>query len=54
MQIGCQSHDIEQWFKFTDKEIGNMECGALEWWNKWKDIIKNIIDISPCEPTKSK
>ena len=52
MTIGCQSHDIEQWFKFTDKEIDKMELGALDWWNKWKDIIKNIIEISPCEPTK--
>ena len=51
MTIGCQSHDIEQWFKFTDKEIDKMELGALDWWNKWKDIIKNIIEISQCEPT---
>ncbi len=52
MQIGCQSHKIKSWFKFTDEQISNMDCGALDWWIKWKDIIKNIIEISPCEPTK--
>ena len=52
MKIGCQSHDIEQWLKFTDEEISSMDGGALDWWNKWKDIIKNIIELSPCEPTK--
>jgi hypothetical protein len=54
MQIGCQRHDIEKWFKFTDKEISRMESGALEWWNKWKDTIKSIIEMSPCEPTVTK
>ena len=54
MQIGCQRHAIEKWFKFTDKEISRMESGALEWWDKWKGTIKNIIEMSPCEPTVTK
>ena len=52
MKIGCQEHKIKSWFKFTDDQISKMDSGALEWWNKWKDIIKSIIEISPCEPTK--
>ena len=52
MQIGCQRHSIEEWFKFDDEKISNMESGALEWWNKWKDTIKSIIEMSPCKPTK--
>ena len=25
---------------------------GLEWWNKWKSIIKKIIELSPAVPTK--
>ena len=49
MQIGCQRHDIKEWFEFDDDKISNMENGALEWWNKWKDTIKQIIEMSPAE-----
>jgi len=49
LQIGCERHDIKEWFNFDDEKISNMESGALEWWNKWKDTIKQIIEMSPAE-----
>ena len=52
LQIGCQRFTIREWFNFSDDEISKMDCGALGWWNKWKLIIKTIIEISPAEPTK--
>jgi hypothetical protein len=53
MQIGCKRYEIEQWWAFDDEEIALMDCGALEWWNKWKPVLKNIIEISPAEPTRN-
>ena len=53
IQIGCQRHTIEEWKNFNNKSILEMEGKrALEWWNKWKPIIMQIIEMSPCEPTK--
>ena len=53
LQIGCQSHTIEEWKNFNNKSILEMDGKrALEWWNKWKPIIIQIIEMSPCEPTK--
>ena len=42
IHIGCQSHTIEQWEKFTDKEISKMAKGALEWWKEWKEVILKV------------
>ena len=53
IQIGCQSHTIEEWRNFTNKSILEMDGKrALEWWNKWKPIIMQIIEMSPCVETK--
>ena len=52
MNIGCQKHSIEEWKIFDDEKIKNMGFGALEWWNKWKPIIMQIIEMSPAEATK--
>ena len=53
LQIGCQRHTIEEWRNFTNKSILEMDGKrALEWWNKWKQIIMQIIEMSPCKPTK--
>ena len=51
MQIGCESHDIKDWWEFDDETINEMETGALDWWKVWKPIIKNIIKNSPAKPT---
>jgi uncharacterized protein YjbI with pentapeptide repeats len=46
MQIGCQKHLISDWFKFTDSEINGMdEEKALNFWKKWKPILKQIMEI---------
>ena len=45
LAIGCQQHSIEKWKNFTDDEIENLDNGALEWWNKWKDFIFKAIEL---------
>lgn len=52
MQIGCQSHAIKDWWSFTDDEIVIMASGALDWWRVWKPILRKLIKVSPCQPTK--
>ena len=42
IHIGCQNHTVEQWEKFTDKEISTMDNGALEWWKEWKEVILKV------------
>ena len=51
LNIGCQSHTIEEWKNFDDETIREMDTKALDWWKKWKPIIMQIIEISPAEPT---
>ena len=43
MQIGCQLHSFEDWWKFSDLEISNMSASAIEWWTVWKPILQQII-----------
>jgi hypothetical protein len=45
MQIGCENHAIEKWFNFTDLDIEVMAEDALEWWEVWKPILKQIIEV---------
>jgi len=52
LQIGCENHAIDEWKNFTDSKIKSMDRGALEWWQKWKPVIFQIIEMSPAEPTK--
>jgi hypothetical protein len=50
MQIGCQLHQINEWWKFSDEEISQMDGQALAWWAVWKPILKKIIKTSPAVP----
>ena len=52
MQIGCQNHEIQEWWKFTDDKIHAMDVNALKWWRVWKPILQQIIEVSPAAPTK--
>ena len=52
MQIGCERHEIKNWWKFDDEQISKMDNKALEWWRIWKPILKKIIKASPARPTK--
>jgi hypothetical protein len=49
LQIGCENHSIDEWRQFSDEEIAGMDTGALEWWRKWRDIIFQIIEMSPAD-----
>tara|TARA_R110002072_G_scaffold100778_9_gene222047 strand:+ start:472 stop:888 length:417 start_codon:yes stop_codon:yes gene_type:complete len=51
IQIGCQRHPIEKWRGFSDRLIEKMDPKALEWWEKWKTNIFQIIEMSPAHPT---
>ena len=43
IQIGCQRHTKEEWWRFTDKEILDMDGrDGLKWWKKWKPILMAI------------
>ena len=38
--IGCQQHSVKEWEEFSDSQIITMDgVHALEWWNKYKDIV---------------
>jgi uncharacterized protein YjbI with pentapeptide repeats len=52
LQIGCERHPITEWWEYDDERILNMDGkSALKFWRKWKDQIKQIIEMSPAEPT---
>jgi hypothetical protein len=42
IHIGCQDRTVEEWENFTDKEISEMDTGALEWWKEWKEVILKV------------
>ena len=42
IHIGCQVHEAEKWFKFSDKEISEMHDEALVFWKANRGIIKAI------------
>ena len=47
MAIGCKQHTIEEWFNFDDETIDKMNKGtSLEWWAKWKPVLKTIMEIN--------
>jgi uncharacterized protein YjbI with pentapeptide repeats len=52
LQIGCKSFPINDWWDFDDAKISSMDSNALEWWTKWKPVLKHIIEISPATSTK--
>ena len=51
LQIGCKRHPINDWFTFDNDRIKAMDGCALEWWSKYRDLIKQTIELSPAEPT---
>jgi len=51
LQIDSERHSIEDWWKFDDSEIIRMlGFDGLAWWKKWKDLIRQTIELSPAEP----
>jgi len=48
MQIGCELHNIDDWWSFDDERILEMDGDkALSFWKEWKETIKMIIEKSP-------
>jgi uncharacterized protein YjbI with pentapeptide repeats len=42
LNIGCKTYSYEEWFSFTDDEIYKMASDSLEFWNKYKETIKEL------------
>ena len=42
MVIGCQAHEIDRWWKFTDAQIAKMDQHALEFWNTHKATLQAL------------
>ena len=51
LHIGCERHLISDWWDFDDDRIARMDIKALGWWKKWKDFIRQAIEMSPAVPT---
>ena len=46
MRIGCQHHYIDDWNKFTDDEIAEMDGDALEFWQANKQKLITIANFT--------
>jgi len=42
MQIGCEIHPIDDWFKFDDTKIDSMHREALPWWQRNKVWVQQL------------
>ena len=52
LRIGCKRHKISDWWDFDNNAIYKMDGStAVNFWSKYKSIIKNIIDLCPADPT---
>ena len=48
IKIGCKTYTLEEWKAFTDSEIKEMDDKALEFWNKYKDLV--LLSIEEVKP----
>ena len=46
MRIGCQHHYVDDWDKFTDGEILEMDDNALEFWQANKQKLITIANFT--------
>ena len=44
LNIGCQSHTLDEWKSFTDDEISEMDSDVLEWWKLNKYIVIELAE----------
>jgi len=52
LQIGCERHPIADWWSFDDDRIAKMDgTTSRRFWDKWKVVLKQIIEMSPATPT---
>ena len=53
IRIGCEYHTVEEWSKFSDDEIADMDPGeSLDWWRKNKTVV--LMIANQCEKWKEK
>ena len=45
LAIGCQQHSIDDWKTFSDEQISKMDCKAIDFWLKYKDVIFKLIEL---------
>lgn len=51
LQIGCQNFPIKEWWEMDDDAIERLDNQrALDWWAKYRDLIKDVIETSPAVP----
>ena len=46
MRVGCQHHHVDDWDKFTDDEIAEMDDDALEFWQANKQKLITIANFT--------
>ena len=46
MAIGCQQHSLSEWWSFNDEQIAHMDKGALDFWRKWRPILRQIMGLT--------
>ena len=46
MCIGCQHHHVDDWNKFTDDEIAEMDDDALEFWKENKGKLIAVANFT--------
>ena len=46
LAIGCKQYSWDEWRDFTDRQIAEMDDGALKWWNKWKEHIFQAYELT--------
>jgi len=52
LQIGCECHEIVDWWKFSDRRIRLMDgVQALDFWTENKEFIKSTIEKYPATGT---
>ena len=46
MVIGCQRHEIDRWWKFSDRQIAAMDSKATEFWAAHKSTLQAICQAT--------
>ena len=46
MVIGCQRHEIDRWWKFSDRQIAAMDSKATEFWAAHKSRLQAICQAT--------
>jgi hypothetical protein len=50
LQIGCQSHPLQEWADAEPCWIDDMDPDALVWWERYRDVVLALVEASPATP----